>query len=97
MKENKNITRILKYLYDNQEVWIYSVKDRDKNNDILYRYYTMFFKERKPIIIDLQDPIQTLQNIDITPLEIKEGSIEYIKFLALKDIAEKDIITKMRK
>ena len=93
----EKVINILKYFYDNQDVWIYSVEDKDNDNNILYRYYTMFFKDKKPIILDLENPIETLQNINIKPIEVREGSKDYIVFMAYKDVAEKNIISKIKK
>ena len=93
----EKIDRILKYYYQDQNIWIYSVKDEDDNKNVLYRYYTLFFKDKVPIIIDLENPVETLQNIKIPPTEIKEGTNDYIVFMAYKDAAERNIMEKIKK
>lgn len=93
----EKIDRILKYYINDQNIWIYSVKDNDENNNVLYRYYTLFFKDKVPVIIDLENPVETLQNIKTRPIEIKEGTNDYIIFMAYKDAAERNIIEKIKK
>ena len=95
MKEE--IIKVLKYNHNNQDIWIYSVKDKDENNNRLFKYYTLFLKNNVPVIIDLENPIETLQNIEIEPYEVKEGSKDYIVFMAYKDVAEKNIMKKIKR
>lgn len=91
------IDRILKYFNNNQDIWVYSVKDIDENNNVLYRYYTLFLKDKVPVIIDLENPIETLKNIEITPTVVQEGTKDYLIFMAYKDVAEKNIMKKIKK
>lgn len=91
------VDRILKYFNDNQDIWIYSVKDIDENNNVLYRYYTLFLKDKVPVIIDLENPIETLKNIKITPTVVQEGTKDYLIFMAYKDVAERNIMKKIKK
>lgn len=93
---NKDITNILKYGEDNNAFWIYSIKGNDDNSDIFYKYYILRIKDNVPMIEDIKNPIATLQNINIQPQKILEGTIEYIKFMAIKEIADKNIIKKIR-
>ena len=95
MKEE--IIKVLKYNHDNQDIWIYSVKDKDENNNRLFKYYTLFLNKNIPVIIDLENPIETLQNIEIEPYEVKEGTKDYIVFMAYKDVAEKNIMKKIKR
>lgn len=97
MYKERNITKILKYFYDNEDIWIFSVQDKDINNKTFYRYYTMFFKNKMPIIIDLQNPDETLSNLAIKPYEVKEGSKDYVIFMAYKDVAERNIMNKIKR
>ena len=94
---SERIDRILKYSFNDGDVWIYSVKDEDDNRNVLYKYYTLFIKDKIPVIIDLENPIATLQNIDIAPTEVKEGTKDYIIFMAYKDVAERKIMEKIKK
>ena len=91
------IDRILKYNYNNQDIWIYSVKDIDENESELYKYYTLFLKDKVPVIIDLDNPIETLQNLNIKPFEVQEGTKDYLIFMAYKDVAERNIMNKIKK
>ena len=93
----ETIDRILKYFYNNQDIWIYSVKDVDENNNELFKYYSLFLKDKVPVIVDLDNPIETLQKMNIRPDEIKEGTKDYLIFMAYKDVAEKNIMNKIKK
>lgn len=93
----ESIDRVLKYFYDNQDIWVYSVKDIDDNNNVLYRYYSLFLNEKKPVIIDLENPIETLQKVGITPQVVQEGTKDYLIFMAYKDIAERNIMNRIKK
>jgi len=93
----ERIDRVLKYFYNNQDIWIYSVKDVDENNNELYKYYSLFLKDKVPVIIDLDNPIETLQNIDIKLNEVKEGTKDYLIFMAYKDCAERNLINKIKR
>ena len=95
--ERENIVKVLKYNYNNEDIWIYSTQDKDENNNTLFRYYTLFLKDKIPVIIDLQNPIETLQNANINPTEVVEGSKDFMIFLAYKDIAERNIMEKIKK
>ena len=94
---SENIDRVLKYFYDNQDIWIYSIKVKDDNNNVLYKYYSLFLKDKIPVIIDLEDPIETLQNINIEPKKVEEGTKDYIIFMAYKDVAERHLMNKIKK
>ena len=95
MKEE--IIKVLKYNHNNQDIWIYSVKDKDENNNRLFKYYTLFLKNNVPVIIDLENPIETLQKMDIEPCEVMEDTKDYIVFMAYKDVAEKNIMKKIKR
>lgn len=95
--EKEKIVSVLKYNYNNQDIWIYSVEDKDDNSNILYKYYTLFLKENKPIIIDLENPIETLQSLNIKTTKVVEGTIDYLTFMAYKDIAKRNIMEKIKK
>ena len=93
----ESIDRVLKYNYEDQDIWIYSVKDVDDNSNVLFKYYTLLLKDKIPIIIDLENPVETLQKFNIAPTEVKEDTRDYLIFLAYKDVAEKNIINKIKK
>ena len=93
----ERIDKILKYKYEDQDVWIYSIKDEDDNKSVLYKYYTLFLKDKIPVIIDLENPVETLQNINIAPTYVQEGTMDYVIFMAYKDVAERNIMEKIKK
>ena len=91
------ITEVLKYDDGKNEFWIYSESETSNHLPIYYKYYMLFLKNNVPSIQDIKNPIETLQNINIESKNIYEGSIDYIKFLAIKEIAEKNVVEKIRK
>ena len=93
----ENINKILKYNYDGQDVWIYSVVAED--DELLDRYYSLSLKGDKLVIEDFENPIETLQKINffITPTKVEVGSDDFLAFIALKKMCEEDIINKLKR
>ena len=87
---NEQIYSVLKYSYDNNETWIYSTI---KNNDIneSHNYYLLSIIDSYPVITDVENPIDTLKQMQSKPINIKNDPAEYMRFIALKTLAEKDI------
>ena len=90
-EKREKITNVLKYDINNSNIWIYSTS---KDNS-LFKYYMLYFKDNKPVISDIINPIETLNNINAIPVELSENSAEYIQFLAVKNVAENDIPSKL--
>ena len=89
--DNK-ITNVLNYRIEDSEYWIYSTLIDNDN----YKYYLLTLNDNIPSISDIKSPLELLQNIGVTPTEIYENSIEYIRFLAIKNIAENKVLYKMK-
>lgn len=92
----EEITEVLKYDESNNEIWIYSVKNSN-HDDIFLRYYMLIVSNNIPVIKNIKNPIETLQNIKTQPTNVHSDSLDYIRFLALKEIADKNILNKIRK
>ena len=92
----EEITEVLKYDENNNEIWIYSVKNSN-HDDIFLRYYMLIVSNNIPVIKNIKNPIETLQNIKTQPTNVHSDSLDYIRFLALKEIADKNILNKIRK
>ena len=90
-EKRDKITNVLKYRINNTDLWIYSTS---KDNS-LYKYYMLFFNGNKPVISDIVNPIEILNNIKGIPVELSENSADYIQFLAVKNAAENDISSKL--
>ena len=86
MNINKErIYNILKYNIDGKELWIYSTFQDDDDS---HKYYMLTIENNVPIINDIANPIETLQNMHSRPKSIKDDPYEYMKFIAYKNIAE---------
>lgn len=96
--ENETIYSVLKYNDDNNnECYIFSTipNNSDDNEDELtesYYYYSLYWIDKYPVIKDINNPIDTLKNINTKIIDVKEDTYEYIKFLAYKNLAKNNII-----
>ncbi|MBR1416434.1 MAG: hypothetical protein IJ572_01285 [Bacilli bacterium] len=88
------ISDVLYYTIDNNDYWIYSLKNIEDN---FYKYYLLSMEDNNPTITDITNPIDFLQKLNITPVEIYENSMEYIRFLAIKNIAEKKLLNVIKR
>ena len=87
---NEGIYSVLKYSYNNEDVWIYSTII-DNDNDSSHKYYLLYINDNYPKIIDVINPIDTLKQFKTKPTNIKNNPYEYMKFLAMKNLAESNI------
>ena len=81
------ITDIIKFREDEQEIWIYSTQNSGDLNR--FRYYMLYLKNNVPCIIELDNAMNKIQEFHSEPEDINENSVEYIKFIAIKEYAEK--------
>ena len=86
----EKIYNVLKYSYDGIDTWIYSTI-KGNNVDDSHKYFLLTIKDGYPIIMDVENPIDTLKQMKSKPINIKDDVFEYMKFLAMKNLAEKDI------
>lgn len=63
--------------------------------DEKYKYYYLSIENGVPRIIDIDNPIETLKNLENKPVDINNNQYELEKFLAYKNLAESNIINKM--
>jgi len=92
---HEHITEIIKFNENGQEVWFYSTESQ--NSDNKYQYYMLYIKDNCPVILELDNAINKLQEFKSNPIDINKNSVEFIKFLAIKDYAEKYIQQKKMK
>ena len=93
-KSREHITDVIKFSENDQEVWFYST---DNLNDInRYRYYMLVLKNNVPSLEEIDNAMQRIQDFSSDPEDINENSIEYVRFMAIKEFAEK-ILKKYKK
>ena len=94
------IREVFKFEENNSENFIYSMDTNTTSNDLVDRYYKYFLltvKDNCPTIKKIQNPIDIINNIQNKFKNIPIGSYDYLKFLAYLQMAENEILIKMRK
>lgn len=86
----EKIYNVLKYSYNGTDSWIYSTI-KNNNIDESHKYFLLTIKDGYPTIMDVENPIDTLKQMQSKPISIKNDPYEYMKFIAMKNLAEKDI------
>ncbi len=94
------IREVFKYKENDNENWVFSLDETNdlSNNyiDRIYNYYLLAFKNNCPTIVKINNPMDLLNNIQDKYENIPEGSLNYLRFLAYKQIAENKIISKIK-
>ena len=83
----EHITDIIKYIENNQEVWFYSTDNQNAINR--YKYYMLTLQGNFAKLEEIDNAMQKIQGFKTIPEDINENTLEYIKFLAVKEYAEK--------
>ena len=83
----EHITDIIKYNENDQEVWFYSTDNQNSLNR--YKYYMLWLQNNHPELREVDNAMRVLQDFKSEPEDVNEDTLEYIRFLAIKDYAEK--------
>ena len=81
------INKIYKFYGPDQRGYIYS--EQSQSDKMKYRYHMLSVQDGIPVIEDLGNTIQTLQNGEIKLYPFKKSGSEYETFIKAKEFAEK--------
>jgi len=96
MKEEK-IDKIYYYKFGQaDEMWVYATTN-NIGGDKIFNYHSLTLIDNIPEIEDIESPLNLLNNISKNPTIIEEGSLDYIRFIALRDIAKKNVLKQIKK
>ena len=96
MKED-NSEKILYYKFsDSDEMWIYA-NQSNVDEEKKFNYHILTLIDNIPEIEDIESPLNMLKNIEKNPKVIDDGSLDYIRFIAIKDVAKKKIVNQFKK
>ena len=96
MKEEK-LDKIYYYKFGQaDEMWVYA-NTNNLGGDKIFEYHILTLIDNIPEIEDIETPLLMLKNISKAPTVIEEGSLEYIRFMAVRDIASKNVLNQIKK
>ena len=93
MGAKEHITEIYKYSQNDILIWLYSTDSNGSENKT--NYYMLHFRGKNPVIEQINNVMDKLQEYKFMFENVNENSVEYLKFLAIKDYAEE--LSKKRK
>ena len=91
--KNESITHVFKCTINGEEYYVYSTTS---NNSDSYKYFTLSVVNNTPKIDAIENIVNFLENVKNKLIEIRDNSVEYIKFLALKSSAENEFLLKIK-
>ena len=92
---NEIIYSVLKYIDNDKDAYIYSTIVNIDDMKESYNYYQLTIQDNIPTITEVENPIETLKNINTKAIDVKEDSFQYMRFLAYKKLAEDNYKRKM--
>lgn len=98
MKENNSEKEKIYYYKfgSSDEMWVYATANAIDGEKI-FEYHILTLIDNIPEIEDIESPLSMLKNISKPPTIIEEGTLEYIRFIAIKDIANKKLLEQFKK
>ena len=77
---------------ESDEMWLYSTIDQNQ----MTHHLVLTLIDNVPEIEEVLSDDDIKSKISVEPQIIESGSLEYIRFIAIKDVAEKNILDQIK-